>query len=294
MQTTSSQSPVRSSVAPAAPRGKAFPYAGHRALVTGASSGLGEVFARELAARGMDLILVARSEDRMRALAAELKEAHHIQAEVIALDLGREGAGRELYARCQEKGLRVDLLVNNAGFGTHGAFDAAPFARQHEQVMLNVTSLVDTSHLFLPDMLARGVGGILNVASTAGFQPVPYMAIYGATKAFVLSFTEALSEETRERGVRVTALCPGPVKTAFFDVVGTQQAAVGPMATAEEVVLRGLKALDQGRASVVPGWRNWLQSNVTRFTPRWLGLRVTAGMMRPPEVVGTGTARLAP
>ncbi|WP_244227799.1 SDR family NAD(P)-dependent oxidoreductase, partial [Corallococcus aberystwythensis] len=278
-----------------APRGKAFPYAGHRALVTGASSGLGEVFARELAARGMDLVLVARSEDRMRTLAEELSKAHNIQAEVIALDLGREGAGRELHARCQEKGLRVDLLVNNAGFGTHGAFDAAPFARQHEQVMLNVTSLVDTSHLFLPDMLARGMGGILNVASIAGFQPVPYMAIYAASKAFVLSFTEALFEETRERGVRVLALCPGPVRTAFFDVVGTQQAAVGPMATAEEVVLRALKALDQGRASVVPGWRNWLQANLTRFTPRWLGLRVAAGMMRPPEATaGTGTARLAP
>ncbi|RKI04841.1 SDR family oxidoreductase [Corallococcus sp. AB038B] len=294
MQTTSSQSPVRSSVSPSAPRGKAFPYAGRRALVTGASSGLGVVFARELAARGMDLILVARSEDRMRALAAELKEVHHIQAEVIALDLGREGAGRELYAGCQEKGLRVDLLVNNAGFGTHGAFDAAPFARQHEQVMLNVTLLADTSHLFLPDMLARGVGGIFNVASIAGFQPVPYMAIYAASKAFVLSFTEALSEETRERGVRVLALCPGPVKTAFFDVVGTQQAAVGPMATAEEVVLHALKALDQGRASVVPGWRNWMQANLTRFTPRWLGLRVAAGMMRPPGAVGTGTTRLAP
>ncbi|WP_347402492.1 SDR family NAD(P)-dependent oxidoreductase [Corallococcus macrosporus] len=262
--------------------------------MTGASSGLGEVFARELAARGMDLILVARSEDRMRALAAELTKTHDIQAEVIALDLGREGAGRELHARCQEKGLRVDLLINNAGFGTHGSFDAAPFARQHEQVMLNVTSLVDTSHLFLPDMLARGVGGILNVASIAGFQPVPYMAIYGASKAFVLSFTEALSEETRERGVRVLALCPGPVRTAFFEVVGTQQAAVGPMATAEEVVLRGLKALDQGRASVVPGWRNWFQANLTRFTPRWLGLRVAAGMMRPRAATGTGAARLAP
>lgn len=295
MQTTSSPAPVRPPVSSPALRGGAFPYAGHRALVTGASSGLGEVFARELAARGMDLILVARSEERMRALAAELVKAHGIQAEVLALDLGRDGAGRELHARCQEKGLRVDLLVNNAGFGTHGAFDAAPFARQHEQVMLNVTSLVDTSHLFLPDMLARGVGGILNVASTAGFQPVPYMAVYGASKAFVLSFTEALSEETRKRGVRVLALCPGPVRTAFFDVVGTQQAAVGPMATAEEVVLRGLKALDQGRASVVPGWRNWLQANLTRFTPRWLNLRVAAGMMRPPEAsAGTGAARLAP
>ncbi|RKH15011.1 SDR family oxidoreductase [Corallococcus sp. CA047B] len=281
MQTTSAQPIARRPATTPAPRSGAFPYAGHRALVTGASSGLGEVFARELAARGMDLILVARSEDRMRTLATKLQAEHGIQAEVIALDLGREGAGRELHARCQEKGLRVDLLVNNAGFGSHGAFESASFARQHEQVMLNVTALADTCHLFLPDMLARGVGGILNVASIAGFQPVPYMAIYGATKAFVLSFTEALSEETRERGVRVLALCPGPVQTAFFDVVGTKQAAVGPLAPAEGVVLRALKALDQGRASVVPGWRNWFQANMTRFAPRWVGLRVAGGMMKP-------------
>ncbi|RKH64841.1 SDR family NAD(P)-dependent oxidoreductase [Corallococcus llansteffanensis] len=290
MQTTSSSSPVRIASTPLPAVGGAFPYAGHRALVTGASSGLGEVFARELAARGMDLILVARSEDRLRALATELAAAHGIQAEVIALDLGREGAARELHARCQEKGLRVDLLVNNAGFGTHGAFEAAPFARQHEQVMLNVTALADASHLFLPDMLARGVGGILNVASLAGFQPVPYMAIYGATKAFVLSFSEALSEENRGKGVRVLALCPGPVKTAFFDVVGTKQAAVGPMATAEEVVLVGLKALDQGRSSVVPGVRNWLQANLTRFTPRSLSLRIAGGMMKPPADAGAAVA----
>ncbi|RKH13195.1 SDR family oxidoreductase [Corallococcus sp. CA053C] len=296
MQTTSSSSPVHIPNTPLPSVRGAFPYAGHRALVTGASSGLGEVFARELAARGMDLILVARSEDRLRALATELASAHGIQAEVIALDLGREGAARELHARCQEKGLRVDLLVNNAGFGTHGAFDSAPFARQHEQVMLNVTALVDASHLFLPDMLARGVGGILNVASIAGFQPVPYMAIYAASKAFVLSFSEALSEENRGKGVRVLALCPGPVKTAFFDVVGTKQAAVGPMATAEEVVLVGLKALDQGRASVVPGVRNWLQANLTRFTPRSLGLRIAGGMMKPPAAQGAGvvSARVTP
>ena len=128
------------------------------------------------------------------------------------------------------------------------------------------------------------------MASIAGFQPVPYMAIYAASKAFVLSFTEALSEETRERGVRVLALCPGPVRTAFFDVVGTKQAAVGPMATAEEVVLRGLKALDQGRSSVVPGWRNWLQANMTRFAPRWVGLRVAGGMMKPPAAQGPEAA----
>ncbi|RKH32015.1 SDR family oxidoreductase [Corallococcus praedator] len=286
MQTTSAQPIARRPASTPAPRSGAFPYAGHRALVTGASSGLGEVFARELAARGMDLILVARSEDRMRTLATKLQAEHGIQAEVIALDLGREGAGRELHARCQEKGLRVDLLVNNAGFGSHGAFESASFARQHEQVMLNVTALADTCHLFLPDMLARGVGGILNVASIAGFQPVPYMAIYGATKAFVLSFTEALSEETRERGVRVLALCPGPVQTAFFDVVGTKQAAVGPLAPAEGVVLRALKALDQGRASVVPGWRNWFQANMTRFAPRWVGLRVAGGMMKPQAARG--------
>ncbi|MFP2959217.1 SDR family NAD(P)-dependent oxidoreductase [Myxococcus sp. 1LA] len=279
----SSQSPVASrySASSPAPVTGPFPYRGHRALITGASSGIGEAFARLLAARGMNLVLVARSEDKLRALATELEGKHGVSVEVVRLDLSREGAARDLYARCRERNLAVDLLINNAGFATHGTFEEVPLARQHEQVMLNVTALMDATHLFLPDMVARGQGGIINVASIAGYQPLPYMATYGATKAFVLSFTEALWAENRERGVRVVALSPGPVETSFFDVVGTRQVAVGPTATAEQVALAGLQGMERGRPSLVAGWRNWVQANVPRFAPRAVTVRVAAGMLKP-------------
>ncbi|KYF87201.1 oxidoreductase [Sorangium cellulosum] len=242
---------------------------------------MGESFARELAARGMDLVLVARSEGKLRALASELAKRHGVAVEVVASDLSREGAARALHAQCAEKGLHVDLLVNNAAFGTHGPFHEAPLARQHEQVTLNVTAVVDLSHLFLPGMVERGEGAIINVASIAAYQPLPYMATYGATKAFVLSFTEALWAEVRDRGVRVLALCPGPVETRFFDVVGTREVAVGPMATPEQVVLAGLRGLEKGSPSLIVGLRNWVQSNLPRLFPRELALRVASGMMKP-------------
>ncbi|WP_437829198.1 SDR family NAD(P)-dependent oxidoreductase [Sorangium sp. So ce1153] len=292
MRTASSQHEPRSSSPRAARASGPFPYRGRRALVTGASSGIGESFARELAARGMDLVLVARSEGKLRALASELAKRHGVAVEVVASDLSREGAARALHAQCEEKGLHVDLLVNNAAFGTHGPFHEAPLARQHEQVTLNVTAVVDLSHLFLPGMVERGEGGIINVASIAAYQPLPYMATYGATKAFVLSFTEALWAEVRERGVRVIALCPGPVETRFFDVVGTRDVAVGPMATPEQVVLAGLRGLEKGSPSLIVGLRNWVQSNLPRLFPRELALRVTSGIMKPrPPAVLAATSR---
>ncbi|RJS21984.1 oxidoreductase [Corallococcus sp. H22C18031201] len=282
MNSLSTSSPASrfSSVRPAPITGP-FTYPGRRALITGASSGIGESFARVLAARGMNLILVARSEDKLRALATELSASHGIHAEVMPTDLGQDGAARALWGRCEARGLEVDLLINNAGFATYAPFESSPLAREHEQVMLNVTALMDLSHLALPGMLARGEGGIINVASTAGYQPVPYMAVYGATKAFVLSFTEALWAENRERGVRVLALCPGPVETPFFDVVGTRSVAVGVMMTSEQVVLAGLRGLEQGRPSLVAGWRNWLQANLARLSPRALTVKIAAGMMKP-------------
>lgn len=254
---------------------------GRRALVTGASGGIGESFARLLAARGMDLVLVARSEGKLRALATELSTAYGIRAEVLATDLSLPDAPRQLHAACEARGLPVDVLINNAGFASYGPFDAAPFEREHEQVMLNVTALMDLTRLFLPAMLARGTGGVINVASIAGYQPLPYMAVYGATKAFVLSFTEALWAETRERGVRVLALCPGPVETGFFEAVGTRDVAVGPMATPEQVAADGLRALEQGRASVVPGWRNRFQAALPRFVPRGFIVQTAARMLKP-------------
>ncbi|WP_224371012.1 SDR family NAD(P)-dependent oxidoreductase [Hyalangium versicolor] len=271
-----------------------FPYRGHRALITGASGGIGEAFARTLASRGMNLVLVARSEARLRTLATELSKAHGIQAEVLAADLSREGSPRELHARCEERGLSVDLLINNAGFGGLGAVEGLSFQSQHEQVMLNVTAVMDLCRLFLPAMIERGLGGILNVSSIAGYQPVPYMAVYGATKAFVLSFTEALWAENRDRGVRAVALCPGPVETGFFDVVGTREAAVGTMVTPESVVLAGLRALDRGNPSVIPGWRNFIQSHLPRFAPRAFTARMSAQVMKPRSLAAAATSAKAP
>ena len=185
-----------------------FDYRGKMALITGTSSGIGAVFARELATRGMDVALVARSADKLHALADELRTRHSIRAEVIPVDLSQESAGKEIHDACSRLGLDVHLLVNNAGFGTTGPFAATPLDRQRDEIAVNVLALVDLTHRFLPGMLARKSGGVINVGSTAGFQPIPYMAVYGATKAFVLSFSEALWGECREAGVTVVASVP--------------------------------------------------------------------------------------
>ena len=175
-----------------------FSYAGKTALITGASSGIGEAFARILAGCGMNLILVARSAEKLRALAQELSGQHGIRAEVVPADLCGEGAVQEVYQRTQALGVPVDLLVNNAGVGTYGGFDTLTLEREHEEIMLNVTALVDLTHAFLPAMAERKDGGVINVASIAAFQPLPYQAVYGASKAFVLSFSLALWAEYRK------------------------------------------------------------------------------------------------
>ncbi len=255
-----------------------FHYQGKTALITGASSGIGKVFAEALAARGTHLVLTARSEDKLRALADGLAAQHGIRAETIVADLSREGAPQQIYAEIQQRGLSVDLLVNNAGFGTYGLFAEESHAKQHAEVTVNVTAVVDLSHLFLGPMLQRGEGGIINVASTAAFQPLPYMAVYAATKAFVLSFSEALWAEYRKQGVRVLALCPGPVDTAFFDAVGSREPAVGVMVTPEKVVEVGLRALERGKCSVIPQWQTFLLAQVPRLVPRSLVVRIAEQM----------------
>ncbi len=258
-----------------------FQYHGKTALITGASAGIGAEFARALAARGTNVVLVARSEDRLRALADELARDHGVRAEVVAADLTRAGAAKELRAAVDARGLAVDLLINNAGFGTHGPFETLAPARDHDEVALNVAAVVDLTHLFLPAMLERGDGAVVNVASTAGFQPVPYMAVYGATKAFVLSFSEALWAECRGRGVRVLALCPGATATEFFDVVGTEDAVLGVKRTPAQVVETGLRALERGRPSAIDGLANYLLAQTTRVAPRAMVARLTGRMMRP-------------
>ncbi|MFD8009063.1 SDR family NAD(P)-dependent oxidoreductase [Streptomyces sp. NPDC058955] len=241
------------------------------ALITGASSGLGAEFAAQLAAQGHDVVLVARSEDRLAALAERLVADHGVRAHVLVQDLAEPDAARRVADELAARALTVDLLVNNAGFGTCGRFEEIPGARDHDQLMVNVVALVDLTHELLPGMLERGRGAIVNVASNAGFQPSPYFAVYGAGKAFVLNFGLALRQEYRRRGIRVLTLCPGPVETAFFDTIGTRKAAVtGSMTTPEPVVRAALRALDRDRGYLAPGFGNALSAHLTPRRPRTL------------------------
>lgn len=245
------------------------------ALITGASSGIGETFAWELAKRQRNLILVARSEAKLQQLAQQLREEFKIQVEVLVKDLSSAGAAKAVFDAVAEKGLTsaVDLLVNNAGFGDWGAFADRQLHRQVEMIQLNIVALVELTHLFLPQMQQRRSGAIINVASTAAFQPLPYLSVYAASKAFVLSFSEALWAENRSCGVRVLAVCPGPTETNFFKTAEFPQsaagAAVGRYASSEEVAIEALQALEKDQPTVVPGGlANQVLANLYRFLPR--------------------------
>jgi short-subunit dehydrogenase len=249
-------------------------------LITGASSGIGEAFAHEFAAKGRHLILVARSEDKLRALAEKLQSEHPIQAQFIVSDLSQEGSPMRVYQQCLERGLSVDILINNAGFATYGLFEQLSGLRQHQEVMLNVLAVVNLTHLFLPEMLKRKSGVVINVASTAGFQPIPNMAVYGATKAFVLSFTQALWEENRKRGVQFLTLCPGSTETEFFNVVGADEASVGKRDTPENVVQVALRSLQAKKVYAVPGFKNYISAQMSRFFTRKQMLFIVGRMLR--------------
>ena len=242
-------------------------------LITGASAGLGVDFARQLGARGDRLVLVARRKDRLDALAAELGNAR-----AVSLDLGAPGAAVALMADLAANGEEVATLINNAGFGLWGRFDALGGAEQRAMIDLNCGALVELCHAVVPPMKARGAGAILNVASTAAFQPGPKMATYFASKAFVLSFTEALHEELRKDGIRVSALCPGPTRTEFGEVAGFKGGGMFDKVSmnSAEVVAFGLEALDANRAVAIPGLVNKASAQGHRLLPRsWLR-RITA------------------
>jgi short-subunit dehydrogenase len=248
------------------------------ALITGASSGIGEEFAKALAGRGYELVLVARREDRLKNLAESLPTKAH----VISCDLGSEAA--ELPGKVAKLGVDVDLLVNNAGFGLRGRFVDLPADRQAEIVRVNCEAVVILTHAFVPAMLERGRGGVITVASTAGMQPLPYEATYGASKAFALNFTEALHAELRGTGVRALAVNPGPVPTEWQQVAG-YDAAGGEMMPgaigADQVAAEALRSYDRGRRSMIPGrfFRNFMR--VGSAAPRGLKLRVSERMYRP-------------
>jgi hypothetical protein len=248
------------------------------ALVTGASSGIGEQFARQLAQRGHELLIVARRADRLDALAAELPTT----ARAIQCDLATDAAS--LPAKVADLGADVDLLVNCAGFGTSGPFIDHDPARDAEQVRLNCEAVVTLIHAFLPAMVKRRRGGIINVASSAGMQPIPYESVYSASKAFVISFSDALHVELRGSGVRVICVNPGPVPTEFQELAGYEPGRVGVVPgeiSAEQAVREALEAYDRGRRSVVPGRvMRWFM-RLTQPSPRAIQLRVTERLYRP-------------
>lgn len=254
------------------------------ALITGASSGIGAEFAEALAAQGLDLVLVARSEDKLRALAKQLAEVHARRVEVVTADLAVAGSAEKVHAAVRALGMDVDLLINNAGFGTVGSFHKLEAGRERQEILLNAAAVVDMAHAFLPAMLESGRGAIVNVASMAAFQPIPYMSVYAGTKAFVLSFSQGLRGEVRGKGVEVLAVCPGPVDTPFFEATGAEglrgTIPKASMVTAEQVVRESLRALRAGRSFVVPGVAFKLAALGTKFMPRDLLASMTARYMK--------------
>lgn len=248
------------------------------ALITGASAGLGRDFARLFAADKHDVILVARRRDRLDALAAELRDAHGVKATVIDADLAQPGAAQRIYAAVQQHGIAVDFLVNNAGFGGTGAFAETAAGRDAEMIQVNVNALVELTHLFLPPMIERGRGRVLNIGSTAGFQPGPFMATYYASKAFVNSFTEALAYELRGTGVTATLSCPGATETEFAGHAGNAESLLFRLGAANSATVSqgAYRAMMAGRSRVVHGLTNKLGVQSVRIGPRSAVLAIAA------------------
>jgi short-subunit dehydrogenase len=263
-------------------------YQGKTAVITGASSGIGVEFAKRFAARGANLVLVARRKDRLLAVAKEIKSAHQVNVDVIVADLSEVGAAERLFKSLQRKKIQVDIMVNNAGFGTMGEFKNSSINRVTEEIQLNISTLVQLSRLAIPGMVERGNGVVVNIASTAAYQPVPYMAVYAATKAFVLSFTEALWGELDGTGVSALALSPGGTKTEFFEVAseGKRQDGFGMMQTVEQVVETAIAALDKHNPppSVISGGMNAAMARSGRLISRKSLIKVARAMFKPKEL----------
>ena len=255
------------------------PWQGKWALVTGASAGIGAELARQMAASGANLVLTARRSDRLAQLAQELIQRHKIQAETVCADLTQSSGCDDIFAFTQQRNLPVEVVINNAGFGAAGAFRKLDLQRQLDMVQVNVAAVIKLTYLYLPAMLERRSGYVMIVASTAAFQSVPYLCVYGATKGFDLLFAEGIAEELRNTGVRVSALCPGGTESEFQQVAGTRERR--GRAPVDKVVRDGLAALADGRSMVIPGWGNWVGMEAQRIVPRRLVTRAVAKLYHP-------------
>ena len=250
-------------------------------LITGASSGIGEAFAHRLASEGHNLMLVARSEQKLSSVCSQLREQHGIDAQYLAIDLTDPDADKVLFGETSRRGLEVDWLVNNAGFGSGGDFAQLDLEKELEIIDLNVSALVALTHRYLPPMRKRRRGTIINVSSAAGFQPIPFMATYAATKAFVSSFSEAIAEENQPYGIHVLTLCPGSTKTNFFDASNIDRPVqVKGQQTVEQVVDTAMKALKSGRRKVVSGFANKIGAVIGTIVPNAISTRAMGKVLR--------------
>jgi short-subunit dehydrogenase len=251
-------------------------------LITGASSGIGEAFARRLASEKHNLVLVARSAEKLKELADELAAKHHVDCRYFAIDLLELEGIVQLFDETERNGLEIDWLINNAGFGSSGDFANLDLERELEIIDLNISALVALTHRYLQSMRGRKSGTIINVSSAAGFQPIPFMATYAASKAFVSSFTEAIAEENRPFGIKILALCPGSTKTNFFAASNIERPIqVKGQQTVEDVVDTAMKALAGNKTKVVSGWANYIGSIAGTLVPNSISSRVMAKALRP-------------
>ncbi len=257
-------------------------WKGRWTLITGASAGIGKTFAGKLAQGGSNLVLTARRLDRLEELAAQLRSAHSIQVECVAADLNLPEAPAQIFAFTEAKGLSIDFLINNAGFGQYGEFGTSELDRQLSMVQVNCAAVVGLTHLYLRGMMERRRGDVLILASTASFQAVPYMSVYAASKSFDLLFAEGLAQEVASYGIRVCALCPGATQSEFQQVAGAPTDRIGRTEeTAETVVLVGLEALAGGKHHVISGFRNRAGAGIQRLVPRRVVTNATAKLFRP-------------
>jgi len=256
------------------------------ALITGASFGIGAAFAQELASHQVNLVLVARSQAKLQQLAETFTATYGVQVRVIVQDLTELDAAAQVFTAVQQQGQQIDLLVNNAGIGDYGRFSERSHQQQSNIVKLNVLALVELTHLFLPGMQQRGCGGIINVSSISAFQPIPYLAVYSASKTFILHFSQALWAENKSTGVRILAVCPGPTKTDFFSKaemdISSELMGAQTYEMPEDVAQEALQALAAGKSTLVTGgWRNRAIANANRLAPRELLLNVLEKQFRP-------------